>query len=396
MSSLHLERQWAALKYGLVFRKPRFLGRMGRFYLSSFVGRGPQPLRYVDFAVDYRCNLKCAHCFATALESAEARPRLEVEDYRRIARECLDLGAIHLSLQGGEATLHPQLEELIRAMSPERCLFSITTNGTTLDEARVRKLRAWGVDQLNVSIDSLVPEEHDTFRGVPGSLARTLSGIRTARANGLRVQVNTTVAKFNLFTPGFREVVDFCQQERMILNLVLATPTGRWDANDAATLSEEDMRYVRALVWSSPWVRQDMDSIQLGRGCPAMKEAMYITPYGDVLSCPFIHVSFGNLHEESLADIRRKALEYHFLGTHAQRCLAAEEPKFLGTYMAKLYGRRDLPAPSGEVFGTPAEAAARYPLPRATVTPGEDLAPLVAEWRARTEAVGRESISKSI
>jgi hypothetical protein len=54
----------------------------------------------------------------TALENNDRRPQLTPADYRRIAHECLELGAIHLSLQGGEAPLMPNLEELIRAMSP--------------------------------------------------------------------------------------------------------------------------------------------------------------------------------------------------------------------------------------------------------------------------------------
>src|SRR4029079_1752924 len=91
-----LARQFAALKYGLVWRKPRFIARMGKFYFDSFVGPAQQPLRYVDFAVDYRCNLSCQHCFKTPLENNDRRPQLKVKDYRRIARECIDLGAIHL------------------------------------------------------------------------------------------------------------------------------------------------------------------------------------------------------------------------------------------------------------------------------------------------------------
>ncbi len=30
-------------------------------------------------------------------------------------------------------------------------------------------------------------------------------------------------------------------------------------------------------------------------GCPAGMEKIYITPYGDVIPCPFIHIGFGNI-----------------------------------------------------------------------------------------------------
>lgn len=382
---LHLHRQWAALKYGLIWRKPGFLARMAGFYLRSFVGRRRQPLRYVDFAVDYACNLRCAHCFATSLESAQ-RPRLAVADYARIAGECRALGAIHLSLQGGEATLLPHLEDLVRSLSPGKALISITTNGTTLTAELASRLRRWGVDQLNISIDSFNPEEHDRFRGVPGAWKKTLNGLKTAREVGLHVQVNTTVSKWNLHTAGFRKLVEFCITEKIILNLVLAAPSGNWDGNLDATLGPEEMRVVRAIVQSSAYVRQDMDSIVLGRGCPAMKEAIYITPYGDVLCCPFIHVSFGNLQDEPLKAIVDRALKYPFLETHARQCLVAEERRFIGQYLSKTFGREDLPADSRSIFGSPEEVRVSYALPEPVVVTDAEVPQVVDAWRRRCDA----------
>jgi len=383
----NLSRQFAALKYGMVFRKPRFMARMAKFYLKSFVLSGAQPLRYVDFAVDYRCNLACQHCFKTALENNDRRPQLTVDDYRRIARECRELGAIHLSLQGGEVTLMKNLEEVIRSMAPERTLFSITTNGTTIDTQKAQQLRSWGVDQLNVSVDSFVPEEHDQFRGKSGCFNQTMSGILEAQRNGLRVQINTTVSKMNLFTPGFQGLVDHCINNRILLNLVLAAPSGNWDGNETVMLDKQDMQYIRALVKSTPWVRQDMDSIQLGRGCPAMKEAIYITPFGDVLCCPFIHISFGNLHDESLRSIRDRAFGYNFLAEHAKQCLVAEDKGFVGSYLSKTFGRKDLPADCMEVFGRP--GIEDYPLPGPSVAPTQDHEAALAEWRRLVESKPR-------
>ncbi len=381
--NLHLNRQLAALKYGLVWRKPGFLARMTGFYLKSFVVRQQQPLRYVDFAVDYACNLKCAHCFKTTLETNDKHPRLQVSQYKRIAQECVDLGAIHLSLQGGEVTLLKNLEDLIRSMSPQRVLVSLTTNGTMITPSLAQRLYAWGVDQLNISIDSFIPEEHDQFRGVKGAWEKTFAGLKTARQAGLNVQVNTTVSKFNLYTTGFLDLVDYCIDNRILLNIVLAAPSGNWDANIDAILDTADMRCVRALIQSSAYVRQDMDSIVLGRGCPAMKEAIYITPFGDVLCCPFIHVSFGNLHEESLRTIVDRGLQYPFLQAHAKQCLVAEERVFIDKYLSKTFERTNLPAGCEEIFGLPKDVAAEYTLPNPVVVADNEVASVIAEWRRR-------------
>jgi hypothetical protein len=116
-----------------------------------------------------------------------------------------------------------------------------------------------------------------------------------------------------------------------------------------------------------------------------MKEAIYITPFGDVLCCPFIHVSFGNLHDESLRAIRERALGYNFLGEHAQQCLVAEDGRFIERYLTKTFGRNDLPADCREVFGCP--DCDTHVMPGPSADPMEDPSTVVAEWRNRASRV---------
>ena len=66
------------------------------------------PLRYVDFSIDFACNLRCEHCFATALQQ-RGRRKMTVDDYARVARECMQLGAVNFSFQWGEPLLFRNL-----------------------------------------------------------------------------------------------------------------------------------------------------------------------------------------------------------------------------------------------------------------------------------------------
>ena len=43
-----------------------------------------------------------------------------------------------------------------------------------------------------------------------------------------------------------------------------------------------------------------------GSGCPAGIERIYITPYGDVYTCPHVPKSYGNVREEPLKDIYKR------------------------------------------------------------------------------------------
>lgn len=346
-SSRHLSslnRHLLAARY-LPLRKPRLLLRLLLWYGRTFATQH-QPLRYVDLNIGPACNLSCCHCFEKRLRLDG--PALGLSDYRRIGRECKALGAIHLSLQGGEPTIQPNLYQIIDAIGPWDVLFSLTTNGTTLDLNLCQTLRNSGVDLLNISVDSFDADEHDRFRRRIGAYRATMNGIDAAHVSGLKVQINTCVGSFNLHTRGFRNLVEWTKARRYIHNLVLAAPAGNWSGERDMLLSEADGREVRKIIDANPHVRHDSDAIQLGRGCPAMREAIYIDAKGNLMSCPFIHVSHGNLRHNSLALLRRQAMTHY--ARRSPICLAAEDREFIAKRLSKTFGRSDLPLPAKEVF----------------------------------------------
>lgn len=146
-------------RYAFRMTKPVLALRLAHAVVRSAALRQPR-LRYVDFAVNYGCNLTCSHCFATTLTKRGKQRMMTVDDYRRVAREAMDLGAVNFSFQGGEPLLIRDLGSIIAACRPRRNVISVTTNGTLLNRERIVDLKRRGVDILTVSLDSSVAEEH--------------------------------------------------------------------------------------------------------------------------------------------------------------------------------------------------------------------------------------------
>ena len=65
-------------------------------------------------------------------------------------------------------------------------------------------------------------------------------------------------------------------------------------------------------------------------------EKIYITPYGDVLPCPFIHISFGNVKQENLKDIVRRMRMNPYLEGYPKICVAAEDREFHKNVLSKI------------------------------------------------------------
>ncbi len=84
-------------------------------------------------------------------------------------------------------------------------------------------------------------------------------------------------------------------------------------------------------------LQADFEANFVQRGCGAVKEILYLTPYGDVLACPFLHFSLGNIFEESLEIIRDRALKNPYFDHYHHLCLPAEDREFIKKYSGEFY-----------------------------------------------------------
>ena len=61
---------------------------------------------------------------------------------------------------------------------------------------------------------------------------------------------------------------------------------------------------------------------------------MYITPLGDVLVCPYVHIKIGNVYEQSLKEIRDYGFSIKHFNEYSSLCLAGEKTEFIQKYMS--------------------------------------------------------------
>lgn len=301
-------------------------------------------IRSVDFAPLYACNLKCEHCFASNLADSK-RKVMEAEDFMKVAIDARKMGAVHFAFQGGEPTLLPNLEELVKAVDPTQAIVSITTNATILDDERIKQLKKIGVDVLTVSLDSSIASEHDTFRGMKGAYEKALKTIDEALACGLSVCINTMVSHQNINEPGFRGLIDYTKKRGIKINVLLPSPVGKWVGNYDAMLTEEDHKILADIMSKNPHIRRDLDANYKKYGCGAVKESVYISAYGDVLPCPYIHASLGNIFDESFEDIVGRGRKLKVFKEYDKICLAEEDMDFIRNHLEPIENYGSKPAP---------------------------------------------------
>src|SRR5579884_1463937 len=102
-----------------------------------------------------RCNLACAYCNEFDKDSP---PVPTAEMLRRIDK-LGELRTAIITFSGGEPTLHPDLDLLIRRAREHGAIATIITNGYLLTPERIKRFNAAGLDYLQISIDNVQPDE---------------------------------------------------------------------------------------------------------------------------------------------------------------------------------------------------------------------------------------------
>ncbi len=102
-----------------------------------------------------RCNLSCTYCneFDSSSQPVPAEEMLHRIDLLAA------LGTAAITISGGEPLLHPELDEIIRRIRSHGMLAGLITNGYMLTLGRIRRLNRAGLDQLQISIDNVEPDD---------------------------------------------------------------------------------------------------------------------------------------------------------------------------------------------------------------------------------------------
>jgi radical SAM protein with 4Fe4S-binding SPASM domain len=286
---------------------------------------------YVKIKLTWRCNLCCEMCNYWRQEREE---HLSLALLQRLAGELAELGCGKVHLSGGEATLRPDLPDIIEAFIAKGMRVSLTTNGTLLTRELAGRLLASGLRSISVSVDSPQPRYHDRLRG-KGAWKETGKGLRNLlRASRKRrakftLRLNTVVTRRNY--ESLATLPDFAREagfDRLTL-IPLDDPSGRLrlskqgiqDYNEriAPVLAEKALAYglIDSPAQAYPFGvhKAEIEHSKLGHYARGLYESQpcytpwshaLVTPRGRVYPCCMtrgLSEPLGDLTEASFHDI---------------------------------------------------------------------------------------------
>ena len=179
-------------------------------------------INYLRISVTDRCNLRCCYCMPEGVQDVGMKNILTFEEIWEIVRTGVSLGITHIRITGGEPLVRKGCVNLIRGIReiPGVETITMTTNGVLLGNY-AKQLKEAGVDGVNISLDTLDPEEFFKITG-KRELQEVLAGIRAAKTAGLPVKLNAVNRKELDPIP----LVRYAQDENLPIRFIEMMPVG--------------------------------------------------------------------------------------------------------------------------------------------------------------------------
>lgn len=276
------------------------------------------------------CNLRCIHCenFGGEIGNAE----LSFDDLLKTADSLAELGCRMVDITGGEPLLHPKWDLFAAALHDRGLRVSLITNGTMLDEERLGRAVAAGIEVIAISVDGL-KDVHNRIRKRPGLRLFGLSPFELTMANltrSVKTVCTKVITQINVLNidqlPQMREMLGNVGVEDW--QLQLAIPTGRiLELEEPFVIAPSRLDGLTAFIVEAQadgrlphidtsdtigyytkreiLLRKRRSGQGVWLGCQAGVRAVAITYDGKVRGCSILPPEFdaGDLHDEPFADI---------------------------------------------------------------------------------------------
>jgi len=271
----------------------------------------------VSWNVTNACNLSCPHCYRDAGEKREEE--LNTQEAKMLLQQISQAGFKIMIFSGGEPLMREDIFELVEYAQKLGLRPVFGTNGTLISSEIANKLKSSGAAAMGISLDSISPEKHDKFRGVPGSFQKTLDGIKNCREAGLRFQIHTTVMDWN-----YDEIEDMTDMAVEIgasaHHIFFLVPTGRavsltkhimqpekYEELLERILEKQKQVPIELKPTCAPQfmriAKQKGIKTRFSRGCIAGIAYCLINPVGDVQPCAYLDIKLGNVRKTSFTEI---------------------------------------------------------------------------------------------
>jgi len=280
----------------------------------------------VQIEITGRCNMCCEHCRA----AQEAPKDMEIGEIVKVIRFARQFSPDYkeVVVSGGEPLLHKKFFDVLRSVRENGGKFvTLTTNGSLISERHLEVIESLKFERfiLSVSLDSLNPEEHDSFRGFPGAWKQAIKAINMIVKRNLpnvMTSVRTTLRPHQVGQ--MTEIVDFVHDlgcKRSSLSSI--HPAGRSIERPDLWMSKEQKKHFIETIYA---LKERYEDFQVSTndplkcllrgyndtgegdelvfdGCAAAAVTFNVSADGTMTPCALLNIPIMNISGKSIGEI---------------------------------------------------------------------------------------------
>jgi radical SAM/SPASM domain protein of ACGX system len=275
------------------------------------------------------CDQRCQHCYIFSESDNIHLKEMGFPEIESVFENCLDMcrkanRLPYFYITGGDPILHSRFWDLMQLLKSHDIPFTILGNPFHLNDKVCQKLKSFGCERYQLSIDGL-RDTHDKIRK-RGSFDTTLEKIKCIRDAGIRCAIMTTVSGTNKHDiPGIIDMVVEHQADVFAFARYCPTSTEK-----AAHLTASEYREVLEACWQKfefykdretsfnlkdhLWtlflyekglfkISADLQEDRIYEGCNCGNCHLTVLPDGGVYACRRFDSKMANALQDNLYDI---------------------------------------------------------------------------------------------
>ena len=275
------------------------------------------------------CDQRCKHCYIFSEENEKEIITMSYEKIQNVFNNCMRMcekvdRIPYFTITGGDPILHPDFWKILELFKDNKVRFGILGNPFHLNDEVCERLRSYGCEFYQLSIDGL-KNTHDFFRK-EGSFDTTLAKISCLKKAGIHANIMTTVSKTNINEiPGIIDKV--VEYNADLFSFARYCPTS---LEKSVQMTATEYRDLLDICWNRfkkyeksktnfnlkdhLWtlflfekglfkIPSDLEDDVIYDGCNCANSHITILPSGDVYACRRMESKVGNVFESELIDI---------------------------------------------------------------------------------------------
>ncbi len=151
---------------------------------------------WLTLELTYRCPLHCPWC-NNPFDFDEIKDELSTDEWKRVLRECRELGSLQLGFTGGEPMMRDDLEELVAEAEKLGYYSNLITSGIGLTRERLKDMKRAGLKQIQLSLQSSDRAITNELVGA-NAFDKKIEAAREIKAQGFPMVLNVPVSRQNI------------------------------------------------------------------------------------------------------------------------------------------------------------------------------------------------------